>query len=97
MANINVSYEEMKTAAGQLNSGKDDITSKLESLKGYISTLVSSGFITDRASKAFEETYDQYDRGAKDVIASLEDLAKYLTSAADEMQATDERLAAPLG
>ena len=53
MANINISYQEMEAAASQLGAGRDEITAKLQQLQRQIQGLVSSGFVTDNASKRF--------------------------------------------
>ncbi|MDR0488368.1 MAG: WXG100 family type VII secretion target [Propionibacteriaceae bacterium] len=97
MANVNVTYEEMRTAAQKLNAGKEEINNKLAELKRYIGNLVSSGFVTDQASVKFNETYTTYTTGATQTISALEDLANYLNVAANAMQETDSQLAAGLG
>lgn len=94
MANINVTYEEMRGAANYLVAGKDEVQAKLAELKSYIENLVNSGFVTDQASGAFNETYSQFTTNATEVIENLTNLSNYLTGAADQMQATDEALAA---
>ncbi len=94
MANINVTYEEMRNAATYLVSGKDEVQTKLAELKTFIENLVSSGFVTDQASGAFNETYSEFTTNATEVIENLTNLSNYLTGAADQMQSTDEVLAA---
>ena len=47
MANLNVSYQEMRDAATRLTNGQDEITTKLNELKAFIESLISSGFVTD--------------------------------------------------
>lgn len=94
MANINVTYDEMRNAATYLVAGKDEVQTKLAELKSYIENLVSSGFVTDQASGAFNETYTQFTTNATEVIENLTNLGNYLTGAAEQMQSTDEALAA---
>lgn len=94
MANINVSYEEMNNAATYLVTGKDDVQTKLLELKLYIEHLVNSGFVTDQASGAFNDSYSEFTTNATEVIENLTNLGNYLTGAADQMAATDEALAA---
>lgn len=94
MANINVTYEEMRNAATYLVAGKDEVQTKLAELKTFIENLVSSGFVTDQASGAFNETYSEFTTNATEVIENLTNLGNYLTGAADTMQSTDEQLAA---
>lgn len=97
MANINVSYDEMRTAATRLTGGQEDINTKLTDLKGFIEGLVSSGFVTDSASVKFNETYTNFNTSATQTIASLTELSTYLTSAANSLQDADTQLAAGLG
>lgn len=97
MANVNVTYQEMRDAATKLNAGKEEINAKLADLRAYISNLVSSGFVTDQASVRFSETYNNYTTAATQTIDALENLASYLTQAAQAMQDTDTQLAAGLG
>jgi len=97
MANVNVTYQEMRDAATKLNAGKDEINQKLQELKTYIGNLVSSGFVTDQASVKFNETYTNFTTGATQTISALEGLASYLTQAAQAMSDTDQQLAAGLG
>ena len=93
MANLNVTYEDMKTAAAQLIQGKEDITAKLSELNQLIDNLVASGYVTDQSSRAFDQTFDQFITGTKTGIEALDGLSKYLVAAADAMQSTDEGLA----
>lgn len=94
MANVNVTYEEMRTAADYLLTGKEEAQQTLARLRDYIENLVNSGFVTDQASGAFNETYQDFTTNATEVIENLTNLSNYLVSAADQMQATDEALAA---
>ncbi|MDR2672784.1 MAG: WXG100 family type VII secretion target [Coriobacteriales bacterium] len=97
MANVNVTYQEMEDAAKNLISKKDAIHSELNSLQSYISNLVSSGFVTDSASKKFDETYTQYTKGATETIEALQGMADYLTTAAQTLRDTDMQLGQALG
>ncbi|MCL2091527.1 MAG: WXG100 family type VII secretion target [Micrococcales bacterium] len=90
---INVSYEEMNTAATRLTTGQEEITTTLNSLKGYIDGLVSNGFVTDQASVAFGESYQEFTNGATTAIEGLTGMADYLTQAAQALADTDAALA----
>ena len=54
MPDVNVTYEQMENAAQRLSAGHEEITSQSTSLKSMVDDLVTSGFTTDVASKAFE-------------------------------------------
>jgi len=96
MANLNVSYGEMRDAATRLTTGQDDITTKLTELKGFIDGLVSSGFVTDQASVTFAESYGKFSHGATELISGLSSLGEYLRKASDALEDTDKQLAAAL-
>ncbi|MDM7830221.1 WXG100 family type VII secretion target [Cellulomonas edaphi] len=96
MANLNVSYGEMRDAATRLSTGQEDITTTLHELKGFIEGLVSSGFVTDQASVAFGEAYRKFSHGATELIGGLSSLGDYLRKASDALEDTDKQLAAAL-
>jgi WXG100 family type VII secretion target len=93
MANINVSYDQMEDAAGRLRMGKEDLGAKLGELQTMITNLVSSGFVTDSSSQAFEETTHKFITGTKTALEALDSLAYFLSSAASAMRETDAGLA----
>ena len=68
MANINVSYQDIVAQAQALTRGKEEITSQLNALRNQISNLVSGGFVTDSASGAFQQSYEQFNTGATTTI-----------------------------
>lgn len=96
MANLNVTYGEMQESATRLDAGKQQITDTLVSLKSMIDQLVASGFQTELASGAFNETYTQFTTGAQNAINGLEGMSGYLRAAAQAMQTTDSELARAL-
>ena len=94
MSNINVTYDEMNTAATTLVTGKEELSTKLTELRTFIDNLVGSGFVTEQASGAFQETYTNFTTNATETVAALDGLSSYLTNAADTLRSTDEALAA---
>ena len=96
MANLNVSYQELTDAATRLTNGQDEITTKLNELKGFIESLISSGFVTDQASVAFGESYRQFTQGATDTVGALTNLGEYLRKAASTLEDADTQLASGL-
>jgi WXG100 family type VII secretion target len=93
MANINVTFDEMKSAAGQLRNGKDEINNKLTELSNLIDNLIASGYVTDLSSVAFNDTFDQFITGLRSGVDALDGMSNFLITAADSMQQTDEQLA----
>ncbi|MFC8192716.1 WXG100 family type VII secretion target [Cellulomonas sp. NPDC057328] len=96
MANIDVTYQEMRDAATRLTAGEDEITTRLAELRSFIESLISSGFVTDQASVAFGETYRQFTQGATETVSALTSLGQYLTAAATTLEDADAQLAAGL-
>ena len=96
MANVNVTYEEMRDASNRLSTGKEEITQKLSELRTMINGLVNGGYVTDSSSKQFEESYTEFNDGAVKMAEGLEGMGKYLTAAADTFQQADDELAKAL-
>ena len=92
MSNVSVTYEEMRSAAGQLRSGQETLNSTLTELSSLISNLTESGFVTDQASVAYREQYEEFTSGTRQAIEALEGLAAYLEQAADVLSSTDADL-----
>jgi WXG100 family type VII secretion target len=97
MPNLNVSYQDMHNEAAALRSGQQEITTQLNALKTRISNLISSGFVTDSASGAFNQTYESFTHGATQTISALDGLANTLTQIANTLQETDAQLAQQIG
>lgn len=97
MANLNVTYGDMTSAAGRLTSGKEDLISKLNELQTLVTHLVSDGFVTDTASGAFHDSYSQFTHGATQAVSGLDGMSQFLSKAADALQQTDQSLASGLG
>lgn len=96
MANVSVTFDDLRTQATQLRNGQRSIEDQLAQLKGQIDGLVSSGYVTDSSSRAFEGTYTEFTTGAKQTIAAIEGLAAFLENAATTLQSADEQLASSL-
>lgn len=97
MANIHVSYAEMEQAAAQLGQGKEEIEQRLRLMQSQIGGLVSSGFVTEQASKRFEAAYQEYTASANSVVERLGDIQRFLTQAALAIREMDEQIAARIG
>jgi WXG100 family type VII secretion target len=93
MADINVTYQDLKDVSAKLTAGQADLISKLNELKTLVNNLVATGYVTDQSSHAFDETFNQFVTGTTQAIDGLDGLSKYLSSAADALQGTDTQLA----
>ncbi|TNC48688.1 WXG100 family type VII secretion target [Mumia zhuanghuii] len=96
MANMNVTYAEMETAATKLTDGQTEIEGTLSKLKSLVDQLVSDGYVTDKSSKAFNTSYEEFNTGVKQTIEGLTGMSQYLTKAAEALAQTDEQLASAL-
>jgi WXG100 family type VII secretion target len=96
MANLNVSYDEINAAASRLSSGRDQLTDQLQQLRTFIQNLVSSGFVTDQASGAFNETYEKFTTAATATVDNLTILSQNLSKTAQVLRETDQQIAAQL-
>lgn len=97
MANMNVTYGDMQNEASALRNGQSEITNQLNSLRNRINNLVTSGFVTDSASGAFQQMYENFNNGATQTISALEQIAATLENMARTLQETDQALARQVG
>lgn len=92
MANLNVTYADMQSAANQLRAGEQQIEGDLTRLKRLIDGLVASGYVTDASSKHFDASYAEFTSGATKMIQGLTGMAQYLETAARAFHETDVQL-----
>ncbi len=97
MANMNVTYADIERTAADLKAGEDSLLDQLNQLKNKVDALVSSGFVTDKASGAFQASYDQFTNGATSTVQGLEGIISFLKKAQQAMQDLDSSLASSLG
>jgi WXG100 family type VII secretion target len=96
MANLNVTYDDLRETAQRLLAGRDDLNSKLTELSGLVQNLTSNGFQAEQSSAAYRDSFDQFTAGTRQAVEGLEGLSKFLVSAADTLQQTDEGLASSI-
>jgi WXG100 family type VII secretion target len=97
MANVHVDYQQLQSTASQLQSGQQEVETQLARLKSTVDNLVSSGFVTDQASGKFQQSYQQWNSGAKNVIAGLEGMTGFLRTAIGQHQQLDSQLSQSTG
>ncbi|GAA1658198.1 WXG100 family type VII secretion target [Microbacterium flavum] len=97
MANLNVTYDQMNSAAGRLRDGQSELEANLQRLRQLVAQLVQDGFTTTRASGAFDASYTEFTTGATKTVQGIEGMASFLEKAAQALQSTDEQLASQLG
>ena len=97
MANVNVTYQQMRDAASKLDNGRVEIDTMLGQLKSLVDSLVAEGYVTDSSSKSFQGSYEEFTTGAKTTIGGLEGMSQYLNKAAQTFEDADSSLASALG
>ncbi|RLK52381.1 WXG100 family type VII secretion target [Microbacterium telephonicum] len=97
MANLNVTYDQMNSAAARLRDGQSELEANLQRLRQLVAQLVQDGFTTTRASGAFDASYTEFTTGATKTVQGIEGMASFLEKAAQALQSTDEQLASQLG
>lgn len=96
MANMKLSYDEMAGVAKDLDSGREEITTRLQAMQVKIQGLVSSGFVTDQASGKFNDAYTRYTSSANAVIAQLTEISAFITSTANAGREFDSQVASQI-
>ncbi|WP_088320418.1 WXG100 family type VII secretion target [Kineosporia sp. R_H_3] len=97
MASINVTYAEVTSAAGRLNSAQQNMMDQVSQLKAMIDNLVQSGFKTELASGKFAASYDQWNNGARNVLEGLGGMKSFLDQVVAKHQELDSSLGSSLG
>lgn len=96
MTNVNVTYQEMESAADRLSAGRTEIQAQLEALQRQVEGLVNGGYVTDRSSGAFLQSYTEFGAGCSATIEGLDGMGAYLKAAARTFADADEQLAGAL-
>ena len=94
MANINMTYQELESQASQFDSRRQEMEGILTQLMNQVNSLTGSGFVTDQASGAFNESYSQFTTGTKAAVDGLIGMSQFLRNAAQMMSDLDAQLAA---
>jgi len=89
---LDVTYQDMHDAADRLIDAKDELLTKFDQLRSYVSDLVTDGYVTAASSSAFDEKYEEFTRGGKQTIESLQGLGDFLHGAADGFADLDRQL-----
>ena len=96
MANMNVTFEELESAAGQIDTGKDQLTGQLQQLQSLAENLINSGFQTEQASRAYDSHFRDYVTRTTQAIEALTAYSTFLRTTATTLRDTDSALAAQL-
>ena len=93
MTSINIGYDGLQQTSTQLKNGKEELTQKLQQLKGLVDQLTSGEFKTQVASGKFNESYQQFTTSATNLVESLDSISQYLNNVIQQHQQLDQSLA----
>ncbi|MDI2125807.1 WXG100 family type VII secretion target [Yinghuangia seranimata] len=93
MVVISLTYADMTRMADDLSDGRSQIADQLKILQAFVHTLVEGGYVTDESSKKFLTYYTEFDKGANQTIAALDDLGRFLKDAVENFRKLDKDLA----
>lgn len=96
MANLNVTYADIEGMVSNLRNGQSQLNEILNKLKGQVDQLVASGFVTDKASGAFQSSYSEFTNGATKAVNGLEGMHAFLSKTQQAMRELDTQLAGAL-
>ncbi|MGQ0679497.1 MAG: WXG100 family type VII secretion target [Actinomycetota bacterium] len=92
MPMIKVTSEELHSVSGQLRSGSEEVSQRLESMRSQVQGLVDADW-AGAASDSFRDMYDQWNQGARQVKEALDGISRMLATAAQTYQDTEDQIA----
>jgi len=97
MANMLVSYDDILGKADELDRKKDDIDGQLRAMEAEVFGLTQEGYVTDKASIALNEHYQQFTTSATETIAHITQVTTLMRQSVVYMQDTDAEMARAAG
>lgn len=91
-----MSYGEIQQAQAAFQQNAQQLESALSQLLKLTNQLVSGPFKTDKASPAFQQSYQNLHKGGQQVMQGIEGLGKFLGAAVQGSQQLDQSLAQQL-
>lgn len=95
MPNLEVTFESLSATSSDLGKGGGEIDHQLNSMESKVRDLTNAGW-KGSASSAFQELWDQWQRGAKDVREALEGIGQMASEAARTYEETEQQLASQI-
>lgn len=95
--NINVTYADVEQTSSTMVASQQDMESQLAQLTARITALTQSGFRTELASPRFQQFYEEWNTGARQVIEGLTGMSTYLRTVVARHQELDQTLSAGVG
>ena len=91
MADVSVVYGDFGAVSSRLG-GCQELTGILDRLRGRVDQLVSSGFVTDRASGAFRSSCGWFTMGAAGTVGGLDGMSRFPAKTREALSDLDSRL-----
>lgn len=90
MANgVSVSYEDVRQVVSQLKSGQEQLTTELKQLQALVDNLTQTGFVSQKASGAFQAAYQQFTTGATNAVNGLQGMYTFLDNYTNTTEQND--------
>lgn len=93
---VHVQHAALETQAKRLGQAKNELEAKLSEIKSQIQELISSGFVTQDASKSFGEAQLRWDTAARNCVSELDEMARYLGKASAAFREVDQQFTVKL-
>ncbi|QJY47941.1 WXG100 family type VII secretion target [Pseudonocardia broussonetiae] len=95
MARIGVQSEELREQSSRVAMGSTEVTDILNRLTGEIGALAASW--QGAASEAFQSRWAEWQAGAQQVQAAMDNMGVFLEQAATSYEATEDELRSAVG
>lgn len=95
MSEILLRAEDARSAADAVVTAASDAHDQFNTLKSTLAPLADS--FKGKTATAWDSKYTDWDTSAKELMEALDGLGKFLNSAADAIEETDNSLAGQLG
>lgn len=90
MASIKVTSEELRSEGVRISNGAEDVNTLLAKLQAEVSDL--AGRWEGAASGAFQDRFNAWQKGAREVHQAMTDIAAFLGQAADAYEQAEETI-----
>jgi uncharacterized protein YukE len=97
MPDFKATYNDIESVGSRLQNQASEIEQGLQGLLKLVDQLVSSGFVTDAASPAFQQSYQEITKGGMQVMHGISGLGKFLHVTVSGTRQLDQDLAKQLG
>jgi WXG100 family type VII secretion target len=90
MAQLTVTFQDLRDQSSNVQQGAADVNETLTRLTGQIADL--AGRWEGGASQAFQDRWQEWQNGAKAIQQAMDDMGRFLGTAADTYEQTEQGL-----